>query len=259
MFGVWMLVKVLASGSKGNCTYLECGNVKLLIDIGINYITLSKLLEPSNIIPKELDGVLITHIHNDHVKGLATLVKKTNIRVYVPALIARDLKKIVPDDNLIIIEDSFYIDDVEINLIHTSHDVPCSVGYLIFYNNKSLVFITDTGYINKRYFEILKNRTIYILESNHDEKMLMNGPYPYMLKQRVISDYGHLSNLTSSKYLSEWVGNETKYIVLAHLSETNNTPDMAYSAINSCFKVNNISGKNIYIAKQFEALEDIEV
>ena len=178
-----MRIKVLASGSKGNSTYVCCGDMRFLIDIGINYKTLCNALEREEITPKDLYGVLITHIHTDHIKGLAFLVKKTNMRVFVPELIANDLRKVVPSDNLMIISDTFHLADVCVQLIHTSHDVPCSVGYLISYGSSSLVYITDTGYVNRKYFDLLQNRTIYILESNHDEKMVMDGPYPYILKQ----------------------------------------------------------------------------
>lgn len=254
-----MRVKVLASGSKGNSTYICCGSTHLLIDIGINYKTLCNALDEEGITPKNLYGVLITHIHTDHIKGLASLVKKTNLRVFVPELIAKDLQKIIPMDNLMIISQSFHISDILIQVIHTSHDVPCSVGYVICYQTASLVYITDTGYVNQKYFDLLKNRTIYILESNHDEKMVMNGPYPYILKQRVLSDEGHLSNYTAASYLQSWIGSNTKYIILAHLSEINNTPEVALDTFNHTIELNQNYSFNIKVAKQYEPLETVEV
>lgn len=254
-----MRIKVLASGSKGNSTYVCCGDMCFLIDIGINYKTLCNALESEGITPKDLYGVLITHIHTDHIKGLASLVKKTNMRVFVPELIANDLRKVVPSDNLMIISDTFHLADVCVQLIHTSHDVPCSVGYVISYGSSSLVYITDTGYVNRKYFDLLKNRTIYILESNHDEKMVMDGPYPYILKQRVLSDDGHLSNRTASTYLQNWIGPDTRYIVLAHLSEINNTPEVAMDTLNDTFQVFPNELLDVKIAKQHEPLETIEV
>lgn len=253
-----MKVKVLASGSKGNSTYLESNGTKLLIDVGINYITVKKDLEEINVDSKEIDGVLITHTHNDHIKGLASFIKKTNSKVYVPLAIAKQLEEIIPQENIYILEQTSEIKTIKINLFRTSHDAKGSVGYKLESGGKSLVYITDTGYINERYFKKLSNADIYILESNHDEKMLMNGPYPYYLKQRVIGDEGHLSNHTAGKYLASWIGEKTKYIVLAHLSEKNNTEELAYQTVKEELDA---SGKerDIMIAKQYEASDLIEV
>ena len=122
----------------------------------------------------------------------------------------------------------------------------------------SLVYVTDTGYINRKYLKKIGNKSVYIMESNHDEEMLMEGPYPYYLKQRVISDSGHLSNKTASKYLSTAVGEKTKYIILAHLSEKNNTEELAREALMDRLKENSFD-INLLIARQSESLELIEV
>ena len=197
-----MTIKVLASGSKGNATYIETTNLKLLIDMGITYQYLVNELSEINVDPKQIDFILITHTHNDHIKGLQSLVRKTNLKVLITSGMIEELRKKIPMENLQILEDETIIDDIKISLIHTSHDVE-SVGYIIENNQKSFVYITDTGYINKKYIPVLTNKELYIIESNHDEKMLMDGPYPYILKQRVISDKGHLSNHTTGKLLSE--------------------------------------------------------
>lgn len=252
-----MKVKVLASGSKGNSTYIETENLKLLIDIGITYQYLANELSVINVEPKELDFILITHTHNDHIKGLQALVRKTNLKVLITSGMINDLVKKIPLENLIILEDENIIDDIKINLIHTSHDVE-SVGYIIENNQKSFVYITDTGYINKKYIPILTNRELYIIESNHDEKMLMDGPYPFILKQRVISDKGHLSNHTTGKLLAEVIGNKTKKIVLAHISENNNTEELAYKTVKEILEKEEIKTE-ISLAKQYESLEVIEV
>lgn len=253
-----MKVKVLASGSKGNSTYIESDSTKLLIDLGINYISLKKKLEEINVDTNKINGVLITHTHNDHIKGLASFIKKTNAKVYVPITIAEQLSSIIPKANICILDRITKINEIEIELLRTSHDAPGSVGYKINTEEKTLVYITDTGYINERYFNRLKDADIYILESNHDEKMLMDGPYPYYLKQRVIGDEGHLSNRTSGKYLFQWIGNNTKYVILAHLSEKNNTEELAYDTVVEELgeKVENIE---LMIAKQYESTQLIEV
>ncbi len=208
-----------------------CDNTKLIIDMGISFLTLKKTLEENSLSFDDFSGILVTHCHKDHTKGLATLVNKTKLNIYIPEEMYDSLKEYIPYPKCIFIEDNFNINDLVIELIHTSHDAPASCGYIMTNNDKSLVYVTDTGYINRKYLEKMKNKNCYLIESNHDEVMLMDGPYPRFLKERVISDSGHLSNRTTSKYLKKIVGDNTKTIILAHLSETNNTPDKALEAI----------------------------
>ena len=251
-----MKIKTLASGSKGNCSVIICNHTKLLIDIGISYLSLKRKLEELDFSLEDFDALLITHSHADHIKGLSSLTKHTNIRVYIPEGMYEELKDKLYNDNIEFIHDEFKINDVNIELIHTSHDAPSSVGYIIYYQGKSLVYVTDTGYINRKYLMKMKEKDIYLIESNHDEKMLMEGPYPYYLKQRVISDRGHLSNKTTAKYLESLVGKNTKYVILAHLSEKNNTEHLALEAVNERLNNKNIE---VLIARQDEEGPFIEV
>lgn len=252
-----MKIKVLASGSKGNSTYIETEKIKLLIDVGVTFSYLSQELEKISVSPSDLNGVLITHAHSDHIKGLQSLVKRTNLTVYVTEGMIPELIEKIPSNRIQILSSKNTISDLMVECIPTSHDVE-SVGYLIENRNSSLVYITDTGYINRKYLSQLENKEIYIIESNHDEKMLMNGPYPYILKQRIISDKGHLSNTTVASYLKKLVGDKTRYIILAHLSETNNTEKLAYQTTRDVLKENDIE-KDILIAKPYESLETVEV
>ena len=251
-----MKVQTIASGSKGNCTIVLCNDTNLIIDMGISYLTLKNSLEENSLSFDNFNGILITHCHKDHTKGLSSLIKKTNIPVYIPEKMYNSVKEYVPYPRCIIIDDEFYINDVKINLLHTSHDAPCSVGFIIRNNDKSLVYITDTGYINRKILNNIVGKDCYIIESNHDEVMLMDGPYPRFLKERVISDKGHLSNITTAKYLKKIVGKNTKNIILAHRSETNNTEEKILEAINNVELDKNI---NIYIARQNEEGPLIEV
>ena len=251
-----MKIKTLSSGSKGNCSIVLCDDTNLIIDMGISYLTLKRSLEENSLSFVDFQGILITHCHKDHTSGLSTLVNKTKLNVYIPEGMYDSLKEYVPKDRCIFIDDNFNINDVSIELIHTSHDAPSSVGYIIEYNDKSLVYVTDTGYINRKYLKKMENKNLYLIESNHDEVMLMDGPYPRFLKERVISDKGHLSNNTTAKYLKQIIGDNTKTVILAHLSEKNNTEEKALEAIHNEGLDRNIK---ITIARQHEESEMIEV
>ena len=189
---------VLGSGSKGNSTLFIGNNKKILIDVGFSYPKMNELLKQYDFKPSDIDAILVTHTHKDHIIGLSSFLKKNMIQV-----------------------------------IHTSHDAVGSVGFIISDDKSSLVYVTDTGYINSSFLKKMKNKNVYIFESNHDVKMLMNGPYPYILKQRVISDKGHLSNEQAGNYLKDLIGKKTKKIILAHLSEINNTPEIALKTVKS--------------------------
>ena len=251
-----MKIKTIASGSKGNCTIVLCDNTNLVIDMGISYLTLKKSLEENSLSFQDFSGILITHSHNDHIKGLASLIKHTNLNVYIPEGMYESLKEIVPYSKCIFVEDTFNINDVNIELIHTSHDAPSSVGYIIEQNGKSLVYVTDTGYINRKYLTKMVGKDLYLIESNHDEVMLMDGPYPRFLKERVISDQGHLSNHTTASYLKKLVSSNTKNIILAHLSEKNNTEEKALEEMEKAELDKSIT---ITIARQYEEGPLIEV
>ena len=251
-----MKIKTIASGSKGNCSIVLCGNTNLIIDMGISYLTLKRSLEENSLSFDNFTGILITHCHKDHTSGLTSLIKHTNLNVFIPQDMYDSLKEYVPYEKCIFLEERDKINDVEIELIHTSHDAPSSVGYIIKHNNRSLVYVTDTGYINRKYLEKMKNHNCYLIESNHDEAMLMDGPYPRFLKERVISDSGHLSNNTTAKYLKKIVTENTHTIILAHLSETNNTKDKALEAIKEVELPEHIK---VLIADQYKEGPMIEV
>ncbi len=254
-----MEVKVIASGSKGNITLIMCKDMYFLIDVGITYHDFLQRVEPLHIDLTKIKYILITHTHKDHIKGLVSFVKKLSCKILVTEDNQREIGEIINKNQIETLTDKFTLGDVEGELLHISHDAIDPVGFLLVYQEKSLVYITDTGYINRKYLKKIQNKNMYIIESNHDEKMLMEGPYPYYLKQRVISDIGHLSNHAAAKYLSAIIGSATEYVVLAHLSETNNKEELALEAVIEEFKSKEIPLPKIYIATQLEGSELIEV
>ena len=253
-----MKIVTLASGSKGNTSYIEVGNTRFLIDIGITYRHLLEKLAEIDRSIDDIDALLITHTHSDHIKGLKVFVKHNNVPVYIREEMYKELKEILPKEKIELYNDKMHLKDVTIDLVHTSHDAPGSVGFLISSDSSSLVYITDTGYINEKYYDLLSNREIYYIESNHDEQMLLTGPYPHYLKQRILSDRGHLSNGATATYLEKFVGEKTKYIILGHISETNNTKELAFNTTKEAIERTKYSPK-ILIATQEEIGEVVEV
>ena len=253
-----MKVCVLSSGSKGNCTYIETKNHKILIDIGTTSLNIEKKLRANNIEPDSIDAILITHTHVDHVSGLKVFSKKYSPVVYMTEKMEKELS--FTPDNLVNIVGEINLDELRIIPIKISHDVEDANGYIVEDNNSSLVYITDTGYVNEKYHDLLKNKNAYIFESNHDVEKLMNNPnYPHYTKIRILSDKGHLSNKDSSIYLAKLIGPSTHKILLMHLSRHNNTEEIALSTIEETFKEYDVNFKDIACARQKEKSEVVEV
>lgn len=246
-----MKVSVLASGSKGNSTYIETNNTKVLIDAGMSNLYIEKKLILLGVNPDDINFIFITHTHTDHIAGLKVFIKKHHPKVFLTLDMYNELKDILNDYE--ILESEVILNDLIVDYFKTSHDTD-SVGYIFKSNDKEIVYVTDTGYINIKNLKKLNNKDLYIFESNHDIEMLMNNPnYPYQIKQRILGDKGHLSNNQCKEYLNKIIGDKTKYIVLAHLSEQNNDPSLALN------NLNDIKNIKIMIATQNEGTELIEV
>lgn len=255
-----MKVCVLSSGSKGNSTLVITDKVKILIDLGTTTSYVEAALNNLNVDVKEISHILITHSHVDHIKGLKVFIKRYNPVILVTEDMKNVLEKELENFRYEYYEDKkAIIGDLTVNVIKTSHDAEESIGFVLTNNNSSMVYITDTGYINQKYFKILSNNNLYVLESNHDIKMLMDGPYPYYLKQRVQGDKGHLSNKQASDYLCKFIGDNTRKIVFAHISEHNNSYEKVIETFNEELSKNDMKFDDVLIAKQNEATEVIEV
>lgn len=255
-----MKVCVLSSGSKGNSTLVITDKVKILIDLGTTTSYVEAALNNLNLDVKEISHILITHSHVDHIKGLKVFIKRYNPVILVTEDMKNVLEKELGNFRYEYYEDKkAIIGDLTVNVIKTSHDAEESIGFVLTNNNSSMVYITDTGYINQKYFKILSNNNLYVLESNHDIKMLMDGPYPYYLQQRVRGDKGHLSNKQASDYLCKFIGDNTRKIVFAHISEHNNSYEKVIETFNEELSKNNMKFDDVLIAKQNETTEVIEV
>lgn len=246
-----MKIVVLGSGSKGNSTYIDLDDKKILIDVGFSYKHIKEKLKEINVDPKEIDAVFITHDHSDHTYGLKVFLKNVKPLLFITPEVEKEVLGYHYENSEYLLPE-LRLDDAYIKVIPTSHDAVSSNGFLIEKGSESLVYITDTGYINHRHLLSLKNKTYYILESNHDPEMLTKGPYPKYLQERILSDQGHLSNELCAGYLSRLIGPNTKKIILAHLSETNNTKEIALKTVNGILKENEVSFQNIECASQEE-------
>lgn len=247
-----MKVCSIASGSSGNCIYVETRDSKLLIDSGLSGKTVSQGLEIIGAKGESLDGILVTHDHSDHVSGVGILSRKYDIPIYANPATWKEIKdKIgkVKGKNIKYFQDRpFQIKDFIIEPFSISHDACDPVGFSIYGNSKKVSIATDLGYIDNIILEKLYGADMVILEANHDVNMLTVGPYPYYLKRRVLSEVGHLSNDSAGEALVKLVEMGLQRVLLAHLSKENNFPELAYQTVYNILKDNNIDvGQDILV------------
>ena len=250
-----MKICVLSSGSKGNSSVIFNEKTKILIDDGLNLPYIEDSLKELNISIKDLDGILITHEHDDHIKGLKKLISKYDPLLYVDSKLYEILSHSLKDFRYVLYDENIVINDIKIDVLKMSHDSVICNGFIFKDKRKELVYITDTGYINRKHLETISNKDMYVIESNHDIEMLMNGPYPKYLQQRILGSLGHLSNKDSSFYMTKLIGEKTKKVVLMHLSRTNNTEEKALEMFHSTMKEYEVDFDNVVCASQFEITE----
>ena len=246
-----MDVNILASGSKGNSCLIKTSHHNILIDIGTTFKYIKNALKSVNLSPDKIDYIFISHTHKDHISALKGFIKNNNPFVCLSEKMFNDLEELQNYNKILIYNDEIILDDLNIEIFKTSHDASDSRGFIIKSNNSQIVYVTDTGYINSKLFKKLYNKDMYIIESNHDPQKLREGKYPVWLQNRILSDYGHLSNQMTGTYLSKLIGPKTKKIILAHLSEENNDKELALKTVKYILKESGIKFNNIECAKQF--------
>ncbi len=222
----------LFSGSSGNCYYIESGGSGLLIDVGRSAKQIEAALEDNGLSPKKIRAIFITHEHSDHIQGLRVFAARHGIRVYASEGTARAMqeKGIINDkvDITSIGPGTVETDNARVTPFRISHDCAEGYGYVVETSDgRRTCFATDTGYVSPELFEAIKGCDTAVIESNHDIGMLESGAYPYILKKRILSDIGHLSNESCAKTAAELVKSGTTRFLLAHLSRENNIPELA--------------------------------
>ncbi|HIQ75683.1 MAG TPA: MBL fold metallo-hydrolase [Candidatus Cottocaccamicrobium excrementipullorum] len=228
----------IASGSSGNCIYVGSERTHVLIDAGISNKRIEQGLNEIGLKAGELDGILITHEHSDHIKGLGVLARKHKIPIYSTA---ETLEEIAAKASLgqypkelfrpILPDVDFVVGDLEIKPFRIDHDAANPVAYRVQNGRKSVAVATDMGHYDQYIVNHLQGLDALLLESNHDVRMLETGPYPYYLKRRILGDHGHLSNETCGRLLNCILHDNLKKILLGHLSKENNYEELAYETV----------------------------
>lgn len=247
-----MKIVTLGSGSKGNCTLVASDTTKVLIDAGLPLSEIETKLTFLGVDPKNINGILITHEHSDHIKSIGMFSKKYGTPVFAhltewPVLDSK-IKGVASQNKVAFSDADFYIGDLTISTFKLSHDANLCLGYSVFNNGAKFSIATDLGFCPPEIVEKLKGSNLVILEANHDENLLANNSkYPVVLKKRILSKKGHLSNRASAEVIAQLVGG-TNQVVLGHLSEENNSPSLAYNTIKAILAQKGIvEGKNIFI------------
>ncbi len=230
-----MKIAVLATGSNGNCCYVETGGHKILIDDGISFKSLVGRMEQCGLKVSEIDSILLTHEHFDHVNGLKVIAKKLPLTIYTSKGTYEGLnletKTVIDSQNVVFVAagDIFELGESKVTVIRLHHDSKEPIGFVFEENAKKFVYITDTGFVDQAYFPLISNANGYVMESNYDVELLWSSNRPFVLKQRIDGDHGHMSNETSAVLLANIIGDKTTFVVRAHISHDCNyyhTPEL---------------------------------
>ena len=241
----------IGSGSSGNCHYVGYKDTNLLVDAGLSGKKITSGLDDIDIDAKKLNGILVTHEHSDHIKGVGIISRKYDLPIYLNYrtwLALKDKIGNVKEENIKIFENdkNYAIGDLLVRPFSIKHDAADPVGYLFSDGTEKLSIATDIGTITDNIRKNVLGSKVVVLESNYDKDMLLMGSYTYSLKKRVMSDIGHLSNEDASKFSVELIKNGSEKILFAHLSRENNFPALAFETANHILTENSIKlGKDV--------------
>ncbi len=230
---------VLASGSKGNSIFISNSQTAILIDAGLSAIEIERRLISRNLHPEMLNAIIVSHEHSDHIRGVGILSRRYNLPIYITkptVMVASKRLGKLQMVNYFECGCEFQLGSLKIHPFSLSHDAKDTAGFTIQDGHHKIGVATDLGIATSVVKQHLRNANILVIEANHDPEMLINGPYPWPLKQRVKGRMGHLSNEATMHLLEELMHDNLKHVVLAHLSETNNTPKKARDMISPIFE-----------------------
>jgi len=250
-------VCLLASGSKGNAILVDTGGSKILIDAGLSGREILHRLKAIGVGENELDAILISHEHTDHTRGAGTLARKLKIPLLVSYPTCKAMHSLLKKVEVIEFESGypFAFNDLLIDPFPITHDACDPVGFLIEGTHGKVGIATDLGIVTRLVKDKLKGSRVLVLESNHDEEMLLNGPYPWHLKQRIKSRHGHLSNTESADLLDEILHPGLEGLFLAHLSEVNNDPGVALRVATTLLEGQNVCDPRLIVGQQHHPSE----
>ncbi|HEU0264283.1 MAG TPA: MBL fold metallo-hydrolase [Geobacterales bacterium] len=255
-----MRLSLLASGSKGNAIYVESGETRLLIDAGLTAVELSRRLDQIGVPAASLHAILVTHEHQDHVGGAGTLARRLKIPVVMSYPTHRVTASTLRKVSVVEFETGypFCFRDLLIDPFSITHDAVDPVAFVLESREGRLGVATDLGVVTGLVREKLKGCRLLVMESNHDEEMLANGPYPWHLKQRIRSRHGHLSNTDSAALVQELLHPQLAGIFLAHLSEVNNDPELARRVTSEVIESCSSSAPALFVGNQYAPSELFE-
>lgn len=255
----------LYSGSSGNCSLVQTATTKILIDAGESCKKIVEALTSINVEPSSIDGILITHEHSDHVKGLGIFSKKFQIPVYANLetwnAMPKQKEKMIEDNIHFFKFHKFNIGDIEIKPFSIPHDAANPCGFNLYHDNKKMSIATDIGHMNKEIINHLANSSFMLLEANYEPEILKCSSYPYLLKERIKGPNGHLSNSDAGKTISYLMNSGLNTVMLGHLSKENNFPELAYKTVVEELMQNNVTQNSLRlsVANRFEVSPIIDV
>jgi len=257
-----MKFSILSSGSRGNSCYLETGNARILVDAGLSGIEIERRLGAVGVLPQSLDAIVVTHEHTDHIKGVGVLARRYKLPVYAnPQTLLSAEKALGKLPAVIAVEtgETLNIKTLSVETFTKCHDAADPMGLVLSSNGVKIGLVTDMGRSTRLAEDRLRACTALILEFNYDPTMLSEGPYPLDLKRRIHGSEGHLSNQQACELLEAVSHENLKWVVLAHLSETNNDPQKALRAAKKALKRCGLKETRVLVGKQDEASAFIEI